>query len=372
MKISQLIKHEDFYKILKKTIDNNSFFNNKNKHELIQFNSYEYLNIIVPNKISLSCVSSLIAEYSLHTSKIKKFIQNLYIFLVFKPIITNLFINKKIQLPKFLSQYAIVGGNHRIRLFDDLLNGNIVLLKDNENSKFISNEIKVRFNNKLDYCPKIFSFGKDWFVEEFIKGFPLNRTSNLGTYKDNIDEVVKKHFIKFNNKTLRELKLKTYLNFVLQEIGLLLEKVEFNNTKKHILETVNVLFDNIKNQNLQFVSISLTHGDFQKGNMRISDNFIYVLDWESIDDRFYLYDLFVFYSGIREGNSIKESLVLFLEKASVSNFKINNLTQKQIKLLLCVEELRFHINESISLNYFKTRDKLFLVLKEMKNLLYEI
>ena len=126
---------------------------------------------------------------------------------------------------------------------------------------------------------------------------------------------------------------------------------------------IDLMFNELRDRNTKSVLISATHGDFQKGNMRISNNEINVLDWESVDDRFYLYDLFVFYGGVREGNDIQKSILIFFETVPESFLKVNNLN----KILLSLEELRFHINESISNNYFKTRDKLFSVLKEVEN-----
>ena len=121
---------------------------------------------------------TLVFEYSLSKSAFKQFLQNIYIKIIFLPIIRNFFSDKRIMLPSHLSNYGLVPGNHRIRLFESSLKEIIVLLKNNESAKFIKNDIDARINNSLSYTPKILSYGSDWLIEEFIKGVPFNRVKN--------------------------------------------------------------------------------------------------------------------------------------------------------------------------------------------------
>ena len=77
-----------------------------------------------------------------------------------------------------------------------------------------------------------------------------------------------------------------------------------------------------------------------------------MLDWESADSRFYLYDIFVMFSGIRTGIQIDKAFKLFFHKADEHKIKINNYSKSSLVKLLCFEELRFHFNEDISENFF--------------------
>ena len=73
----------------------------------------------------------------------------------------------------------------------------------------------------------------------------------------------------------------------------------------------------------------------------INNELFKVIDWESADKRFYLYDYFTLFGKSRTNISIIESINLF-KKISVNGDYIN---------LLLIEEIRFYINEESSLNF---------------------
>ena len=183
MKLSQLLIRENFYNILSKTINSNSFFEGSNNEKNIVFNCFKHLNIILNKSLSDNVKDTLVFEYSLSKSAFKQFLQNIYITIIFLPIIRNFFSDKRIVLPSHLKNYGVVPGNHRIRLFGSSLKEIIVLLKNNESAKFIKNDIDARFNNSLSYTPKILSYGPDWLIEEFINGVPFNRVKNINSDK---------------------------------------------------------------------------------------------------------------------------------------------------------------------------------------------
>ena len=49
----------------------------------------------------------------------KKYAQSIYVTFAFNSIFSFLFVDKRVSLPIALKGYAILGGNHRIRLFDN-------------------------------------------------------------------------------------------------------------------------------------------------------------------------------------------------------------------------------------------------------------
>ena len=153
--------------------------------------------------------------------------------------------------------------------------------------------------------------------------------------------------------------IENYLQFCLDEIQTLTNILTDNNPSKvKILGAVKKILVFIKNENLIEIETSMTHGDFQKGNIRInSKNEIFVLDWEAADRRFYLYDLFVMLSDIRTGNDLESSFSLFFN--NINKFDdVNVKYSKKVTIaLICFEELRFHLNEDISENYFYSGNK---------------
>ena len=85
-----------------------------------------------------------------------------------------------------------------------------------------------------------------------------------------------------------------------------------------------------------------------------------------------MYDFYVLFSGIRTGNSIKKSFELFTDKLKNSKiFKkqpLSNLT----KILLCYEELRFNLNEKISINFYNPGKDLMSLVTEINDYISQI
>jgi thiamine kinase-like enzyme len=373
MKLSQLVLRENFYKILEITIKKNSFFSKPSINDDYEtYKSFQYLNIILSTSLPNNVRDVLVFEYTLTKSTIKKLLQKLYVFLAFFPGISNLFVHKRLKFLKKLNKYAIVPGNHRIRFFRSDLNEIIVLLKEGERVKFIKNDINARFKNNISYAPKILSHGPDWLIEEFITGVPFNRVKE--NLNEAIDLLAKNHLRELINKEKRTITIEKYLQYCLDEIYSLTNILINNNSiKTKILNTVNKMLVSIRNEKIVDIEMSLTHGDFQKGNMRInSKNEIYILDWEAADRRFYLYDLFVMLSEIRSGNDLESSFTLFFN--NIDRFdNIDIKYSKKITIaLLCFEELRFNLHEDISENYFHPGVKCINVVKSIDEYLFSL
>lgn len=365
MKLSQLILREKFYDILLKTINYNSFFKNNIDKKNVVFYCLKHLNIILNKSLNVCVKDALVFEYSLSKSTIKQILQKIYIKIIFLPIITNFFSDKRIMLPSKLMNYAIVPGNHRIRLFESNLNEIIVLLKNNENSKFIKNDIDARFNNSLSYTPKILSFGSDWLIEEFINGVPFNRVKNINSNKA-LKKLILLHTKELIIKNKKNISFFKYVNKCKKELYRLINLIEENSPfKKEIISGLENLISSVLSHNITEIETSVTHGDFQEGNIRInSKNELFVLDWESADNRFYLYDDFVILSSIRTGIELDKAFELFFQKVDEYQIKIDRYSKNSLVILLCFEELRFHFYEDISSNFIspganskKTLDK---------------
>lgn len=370
MKLSQLIPREKIYNILSKTISTNSFFEDNFDEKNIDFNCFKHLNIIFNKSLNDNVKDTLVFEYSISKSFFKQFLQNIYIKIIFLPIFRNLFSDNRIMLPSHLKNYGVVPGNHRIRLFESSLKKIIVLLKNNESSKFIKNDIDSRFNNSLSYTPKILSFGSDWLIEEFIKGVPFNRVKNNKSNKA-LEILMSLHNKELIEKNKKNISIDKYLNECKKELYSLVEIIEENNPikKEIIFGLENLLFD-ILSLNINELETSITHGDFQEGNIRInSNNELFVLDWESADNRFYLYDAFVMLSTVRTGIELEKAFELFFKKANKYQIKIDRYSKTTLIFLLCFEELRFHFNEDISSNFFSPGVNSKKTLKEISTFL---
>jgi thiamine kinase-like enzyme len=110
-------------------------------------------------------------------------------------------------------------------------------------------------------------------------------------------------------------------------------------------------FDNYFSNSEMFVYTSYTHGDFQEGNLRIQDNRTIVIDWESSDKRFFLYDFYVLLGNPRHDKYLLNSYKTFKQQIRLLNDFPNEFINEKTMVLLFLEELKFYIYEENSVNY---------------------
>ena len=344
MRISLLEMREDFYKILNLTLNNYSKNLNINNSKSSYFVVNKYLNFIASPYLPSSLFNILKNEYSNSNIKWKKIFQFFYVQLAVRKVFRLFFAQKIIRLPNYFSDFLILGGNHRIRLFSETLNGSLVILKSKEREKYIYNDIKIRETFSLSFAPIILDKGKDWFIEEYFEGTPYNRLIKENDYNlDLLLEFYQKELLEPTKKVLSIIDYKNLINLDLETIlKLNFESNLKNDLNKLIIKTFTSLFRLI---NIKRVEISWTHGDLQEANILIKNNKIKVIDWESADKRFYLYDYFTLFSKIRTNISLNKSIDIFEAKFP---------TDMNVIYLLLIEELRFSINEEFSLNFFNS------------------
>ena len=345
MRISLLEKREKFYKILKKTLNN--YVEEKNiECKQTFFVSNKYLNFIATPYINSNIFKVLVNEYSNSRLKWRRFFQSFYVNIAIKKWLRVFFSHKLIKLPSYFSNYLILGGNHRIRLFSESIVGSLVILKSNERSQYILNDIYIRKKYDLSFAPKILDKGKIWFIEECFLGIPINRIDNSKLKFKYLNTLISLHTNQLVNITKEILDLKTYKELIYSDIQKIKFNKNFNNELyKLIFDVISLLFKYSKEKLIQ---ISWTHGDFQEANILINNELFKVIDWESADKRFYLYDYFTLFGKSRTNISIIESINLFKKKISVNGDYIN---------LLLIEEIRFYINEESSLNFLVLDEK---------------
>ena len=361
MRISLLEKREDFYKILKITLNSYIENSNINNTKFSFFVVNKYLNFIANLYLPSSLFNILKNEYSNSNVKWKMIFQFLYVQLAVKKVLRLFFAQKVIRLPNYFSDFLILGGNHRIRLFSETLNGSLVILKSNERNKYIHNDIKIRESFNLSFAPIILDKGKDWFIEEYFEGIPANRLINENDF--NLDLLLKFYKKELVEPSKEVLTIIDYKNLITSDLETIL-KVNFESNLKHdldklIVETFKSLFSLI---NLKRVEVSWTHGDLQEANILINNKKIKVIDWESADIRFYLYDYFTLFSEIRTNISLDKS---------ISNFSAKFKNDTNFIYLLLIEQLRFSLNEDFSLNFFNSGKKTRKLCKDIVNFINE-
>jgi hypothetical protein len=350
MRISLLEKRENFHLILKETLNKSSFFKDKSKNiKQEKFIVNRYLNFIATQKIKTNVFQNLVNEYSNALVWWKKIIQKTYVHLAVSKVFRKFFGNKIIELSANFGEFLILGGNHRLRLFSKDLSFSVLLLKENERIGYVANDISIRTNQTLSYAPIVFESGKDWLKEEYFAGIPLNRLEGQDEIESYQEKAIKLHLEELLMLTIKQCTKSEYAAFVKDELALIINNKSIQNTAIKS-DTITSLLDLLLNKiTTNSISISWSHGDFQMANILIRDKNFKVIDWESADKRYYLYDLFILLGKVRTNISLKESIENFKNKILL--FLDVTITPDIITLLL-IEELRFSVNEEYSENFY--------------------
>lgn len=356
MRISTLLLREPFYEILSDTLgevyredDLKNWLGIENKPQVRYVN--EYLNFIASKKTPHRAFNNLYNEYSFTDVNWRKYPQKLWAYLSIHKWMRTAFSQKKLQLDFSIDDHIIVlGGNHRLRFYDYRKNEMLVFLKANENPGLIENEIELRTNSDYDHMPKVFDFGKNWFIESSIKGIPVNRMPLK------------------NRDFLKRKILALHSDLVISPSMKMIPAVEYtselwNELEKYQMKEMGFsrsAFEGLCRLVIEYeggVAISKTHGDFQEGNILVEKQLNpFVIDWECTEIRFFLYDDFVLWSNIR-GNPYSEemfdhyyqSMVIRINN-NVKDLKILNIVNNKgvVRSLLILEEIRFQFYNQFS------------------------
>lgn len=362
MRISLLEKREDFYKILELTLSETDYFPS-DKKSYSQFYVNRYLNFIATLSLNEETFKILKNEYSNSVSLWKKYAQKIYVYLAINKKSRNFLSHKTILISKKYDKFLILGGNHRIRIFPEDLSFSLLLLKKNENVKFIRNDLEVRLKHNLSYCPKILEQKESWIKEEYFEGFPLNRIDQNRLREKVINSLIVTHWSELIKISMFELDIKSYKNKIFDEVKYRIK----DNSKliKKIIGVIDLVFDLIP---LKKVQMAYTHGDFQNANILINSNDAYkVIDWEHADTRFYLYDFFILNSQQRKTNNINQNLEInqFHYLEDLLGVKIYNYDV----YFFIIEEIRYFLNERFSQNYKTSEKETFLFFKNIEDFL---
>ena len=347
MRISLLEKRENFYQILYDTLKSNNF-----PKDEISSRSYvvnKYLNFIATEDLDKSSFQILINEYSSSLNFWTKIPQACYVRLATSKIFRSFFSHKIIKMDISFQNYLILGGNHRLRLFSKDLGFSLLLLKKNERSNYIENDITVRTNQFLTYAPIIYEKGQNWLMEEYFNGIPLNRLANKKEINYWQKKAINSHLEQLLFLTKKICTTKEYKIIINSEINTIISSNYLQKTvltKNKIIAVFDLLFRELSIDN---IPISWSHGDFQMANILVKENNFKVIDWESANKRYYLYDIYTLIGGVRSGIQLKKSIEVFRNK--ISSF-LNVVVTNDMIILLFIEELRYSVNEEYSENFY--------------------
>lgn len=293
MKISQMLKREDFYTINEKTL---AVYFGEGGAEKSTLYVYPHLNAIVTAKPSKKVTDYLLCEYSVRSNAIKRAAVRLYVMACLHSV--GLLSARSLEI-----SYSIGGDimiypcNRKYRIFDFGKNLVTVINKVGFSDSALLREIEFRKREGLpSFIPRMVRCDNSGYTETIIDGRPLARVSSgFETYRDQAYQALQA----YGSAQKECLAAKAYAKSLLEDIGHLADQKVQN--KGDLLEIAERLLAFCTDDTM--VTIGFSHGDLQPGNIWVANKTsqIYIIDWESWGKRSVWYDKAVLYQNLRPG-----------------------------------------------------------------------
>ena len=302
MKISYMLKREDFYDINEKTLKN--YYSDCKTEKRLYI--YPELNAIVVSRPSRAVKRYLYTEYRVSGSFIKRLAVRAYAFVMLNSF--GLFAARSIKLPTSAGRNTLIYPcNKKYRIFDFDKNTVSVIPKVGFPVGDLKNEIDFRKSSDAEFVPSLISYTDNGYTEKIIDGYPVARAARReAELSDRAFSVWESYSARSRSTVDRG----RYAGELLSETGMLLGELEASNKSvdsKRVLSLAEKLSDEISAYTGS-VTLSLSHGDLQSGNVWVENGTdkIYIIDWESYGKRSAEYDKATLYGGIRRSDKFAD------------------------------------------------------------------
>lgn len=281
MKITYMLKREDFYSINQRTLDSCFPGNGKRTHLYI----YPELNAIVTAQPSKKVRDYLLCEYSVRASRIKRSLVKAYVrlCLVSRGILSSMSMYVHGDVGKGILIYPC---NKKYRIFNFDSGTVEVVIKNGFPSRTIQHEVIFRNQPDLpDFVPMLISSTESRYQERIIDGCPLPRISaGFESYRGAAYKLLNEFAETCSEKTSGS----KYSELLRMQINALItDKVR----DKQKLTRITQALCGVVSQT-DTIDVRFSHGDFQAGNIWVENrtNKIFIIDWESWGKRSGWYD----------------------------------------------------------------------------------
>lgn len=298
MKISYMLRREDFYSINEKTLA--EFFGSGNSKKTT-LHIYPHLNAIITANPSKKVKEYIYTEYSVNGSIIKKLLVWGYTRLCLNSF--GILASRKITLPAEISSHTLIYPcNRKFRIFDFDKNEVSVITKHGFPKNSIHNEISFRTScERSEFILPVCNYTEDTYSEKIIDGIPLAR---IETDREKLEKEALSMWQKYSGNSKKTVPSAEYAKALQSKIDLLMEKIIANkpdveaDTAKAVIGHFISRLQSAEDE----IEIIQSHGDLQAGNIWVENSTgkIYIIDWESVDTRSVWYDEAVLYDDIRK------------------------------------------------------------------------
>ncbi len=382
MRISEMLKRENFYSIFEKTlivyyhevkgVDINFSYKRRQGQKLIINSKLGFISSYpAPDGLR----TFLLSEYNIRGNIIKYCMGKAVVLVIsrFPQIgeIRNCYIDDNI----LGENTFIYPQNRSIRFFDyDSMTVDCII-KQGFTETFFQNQMNFRSNTDYDFLVPVLKKGKIWFREPILLGHPLARITDERIYNNSIEKAIR-NIRRLAEDTYQEEPIESYTEKLLSKIA---EKVEIARGYKNICyadQTMRVALDavNVIRKHKMMVPLCMSHGDFQTGNIWVdSMEKVWIYDWETVGIRSIWYDCSVLLYSLRRNYGWME---LIKDDRPLRMIRCDKIDQRPtsdyeaMKCIVLLEDILFYLEDMLELpgdwgnniydNYMKNISKLFL------------
>lgn len=362
MRIEEMIRRENFYPILEKTLE--QYYADilgipcavkiSDKKQGAAAVVYPKLNRIIQKMPALSIIQNTYGAFNINDNLLKNLLAKVYVTATLFS--CGLLARKGLHLsqPSLLTAYhAIMPGNKKIRIGDFKNNVLDVIVKDGFRDDYFRNELRFRLEQADDFIVPILEHGENWYREKMIRGVCLARIRDKACYDyavNSVLECLKMIYARTGCLRSAEMYITALTQRIQQDFQLLQqEKTDLEIAAEELLALVDKLSKTACI--LEQIPTMRSHGDMQTGNVLVENGGkVYIIDWETVAERSIWYDpttLLLFtrrqnrWTGIvrNRNNQKTKDAVLALD-----NTKDRNMDG--VAALLLLEDLDFRITDA--------------------------
>ena len=295
MKISYMLKREDFYTINENTLK--TYYRDSQTPTRLYI--YPALNAIVTARPAKAVRQYLYTEFRVSGSLLKRLLVRLYAALCLNSF--GLLASRSIRLPADADAHTLIYPcNKKYRIFHFRENTVTVLGKDTFPTDDLQQEIRFRTGHTAPFIPGLVRSDASGYTEQIIDGQPVARTgSRMGQLCDRAFGIWSE-YIAPHTQSVPASQYAATLSEELQALQAKAASLEKTYNRPLLTQLTQHLLAQLQTE--EAIPVSLSHGDLQPGNLwveRHTDK-LYIIDWESWHTRSTWYDRALLYEQLRK------------------------------------------------------------------------
>lgn len=343
MKISQMNQREDFYSILQDTV-NEYYPEGKfsiEKNSGITYYSLEKLNTVINSSMTADAKRFIKDEFS-YINPLKNRLSSIYVDIAFAA--PRLISSRRFfwdNAPEHSNHILIYPSNRKIRFMDFKTMKTHVHMKYGFQNTMMLRETAFRsMNSNFPFVLPVYNVSERSYKERIMHGRSAARCRSIKRIAQASKEALECMKLLQSGEESHSINAQTYAKQLSQNICRRLNGLKY----KDLTDLATYAADATEEEN---ITIALTHGDLQIGNIWLEDGNTVILDWESVGMRVNYFDEAVLYSGVRNSNDYAMSLADIMKIVYNRQSSIN---MKNIGRIFLLEDILWFIDEQEAMN----------------------